>query len=89
MELEIITGSSQVRASSQKKKINVDDLAEGVKDFISKIDTIMKNIPESVNSYKLSEFEVSAEVSGKGTLSLLGSGGEVGAKGGIKFVFKK
>jgi hypothetical protein len=33
--------------------------------------------------------QISAEITGSGKIVLLGFGGEVGATGGIKFIFKK
>jgi hypothetical protein len=32
---------------------------------------------------------VYAEITGKGTLAILGTGGEVGATGGLRFVFRR
>ncbi len=34
-------------------------------------------------------FLVHAEVTAKGSLAILGSGGEVGATGGLRFVFRR
>ena len=39
--------------------------------------------------FKLTEFTISAEISAKGSLSLLGTGGEMGGKGGLTFKFTR
>jgi hypothetical protein len=69
--------------------IDVDQLAVNVNLFLNQMGEIVSKAPDSVGSFNLSEIEVSAEINGKGQVVLWGIGGEVGASGGIKFVFKK
>ena len=53
------------------------------------MDEVMTKTPETVGKFQLAEVEVSAEITTKGQVVLWGVGGEVGAGGGIKFVFRK
>ena len=42
-----------------------------------------------MGQFQFDAFEVSAQISAKGSLSLLGTGGQAGASGGLKFVFRR
>jgi hypothetical protein len=78
-----------VRGRMPPTKLNVDELSVNVSLFLEQMGSVLDKAPESLGSLQFVEFEVSAEISAKGTLSLLGSGGEAGATGGIKFVFRR
>jgi hypothetical protein len=70
--------------------LQVDVLAENVNLFLSQMDKVFARAPEEVaGKFKLAEFTVSAEISAKGGLSLLGTGGEVGGKGVLTFKFER
>jgi hypothetical protein len=77
------------RGLGRPVKINIDALSNNVKEFVGQIGEVLKSIPDSCEGFELAEFEFNAEVSAKGTLSLLGTGGEVAGKGGLKFVFRR
>jgi hypothetical protein len=70
-------------------KLNIDELSLNVNLFLEQMGSVLEKTPPAVGSLQFVEFEVSAEISAKGTLSLLGTGGEVGATGGLKFVFRR
>ena len=73
----------------QSKPLKVDVLAENVNLFIGQMGTILEKTPEKLGKFHFEELEVHAEVSGKGTLMLFGTGGEIGATGGLRFVFRR
>lgn len=73
----------------QAKLLKVDILAENVNLFIGQMGTILENTPEKLGKFNFEELEVHAEINGKGTISLLGTGGEIGATGGLRFVFRR
>lgn len=75
--------------SIKKIDIDADQLAINVNLFLTQMGNIVAKTPDEVGKFMLSEIEVSAEINGKGQVVLWGVGGEVGASGGIKFIFRK
>jgi hypothetical protein len=71
------------------RELEVDVLAENVNVFLVQVDQILQKAPENVGKFKLTEFTISAEISGKGELTLMGTGVEVGAQGGLTFKFER
>ena len=74
--------------------VDITNLQSQVNVFLNQMNVVMKDTPESVGGFRLSEFEVSAGivVEGKGgvRIALLGNvelGGQVNA--GLKFVFRR
>lgn len=73
----------------QAKPLKVDVLAENINLFIGQMGTILERTPEKLGKFNFEELEVHAEINGKGTISLFGTGGEIGATGGLRFVFRR
>ncbi len=73
----------------QAKPLKVDVLAENINLFIGQMGTILERTPEKPGKFNFEELEVHAEVTGKGSIMLFGTGGEVGATGGLRFVFRR
>ena len=73
----------------QRKPLKVDWLAENVRLFIWQMGMMLEQTPEMVGKFRFEELEVHAEISGSGTLMLFGTGGEVSAAGGLRFVFRR
>ena len=73
----------------QAKPLKVDVLAENINLFIGQMGTILEKTPEKLGKFNFEELEVHAEVTGKGSIMLFGTGGEVGATGGLRFVFRR
>jgi len=69
--------------------IRADDLAARLKEFLDRMDNVVKEIPENVGTYKIDAVTLSVEVSAKGTVSLVGTGVELGGKGGLTFTLKR
>ena len=85
----LVTTTGAVTRRATPKELKVDVLAENVNLFLTQIEGILDKAPESVGKFQFAEFTVSAEISAKGQLVLLGAGGEAGATGGVTFTFKK
>ncbi len=77
------------RGGRQSKPLRVEVLADNVNLFIGQMGAILEKTPEKVGKFHFEELEVHAEISGKGTLTLFGTGGEIGATGGLRFVFRR
>jgi len=77
------------KAGIRPRELEVEVLAENVNIFLVQMEQILKKTPEDVGKFRLTEFTVSAEISGKGELALMGTGVEVGAQGGLTFKFER
>ena len=71
-----------------RKTVDVDKLEEEVKAFLGAMERVIGNLKQQVGKYQMDSVTVSAEINAKGKVSLLGSGGEMGGKGGMSFTFK-
>jgi hypothetical protein len=71
------------------KKLEVEVLAENLNLFLTQMEGVLEKAPEEVGKFKFTEFAVSAEISAKGQLVLVGSGVEAAGKGGITFKFER
>lgn len=73
----------------QSKPLKVEMLAENINLFIGQMGAMLENTPDKVGKFHFEEFEVYAEITGKGTLALFGTGAELGATGGLRFLFRR
>jgi hypothetical protein len=80
---------SQSGAFTKKLNIRAEELAVNVNLFLDQMGSVVAKTPEAVGNFRLAEIEITAEITGKGQVVLWGIGGEAGASGGIKFVFKR
>lgn len=72
-----------------RKAVDVEKLEKEMQSFLAAMERIIGRLNQKVGEYQMDSITVSAEVSAKGTVSLLGTGGEMGGKGGISFTFKR
>lgn len=84
----VVTGSSATRGGNLRE-LKVDELSASITLFLEQMDHILTKTPERLGKFQFVEFEVSAEVTAKGMLAILGTGGEASATGGLKFVFRR
>src|SRR5260370_23115687 len=86
----VISGSvTRGDGSKQTKPLKVEVLADNINLFIGQIGAILSNTPEKLGEFDFEELEVHAEITAKGTIALFGTGGELGATGGLRFVFRR
>jgi hypothetical protein len=57
--------------------------------FLASMQSVISGVADRVGEYRLDEVVISAEVSAKGQVSLLGTGGEIGGNAGLTFTFKR
>jgi hypothetical protein len=84
---EFIKISDYLYAS--KVTVPANELSSNVKAFLTGLQTVFSEPPEAGGDFKVESISVTAEISAKGTLNILGTGGELAGKGGITFVFKR
>jgi hypothetical protein len=70
-----------------RSEVPVDVFRQRVTDFLDSMRHTIADLPSVCGGYELNEVTVSAEVSAKGQVSLLGSGGELAGKAGLTFTF--
>jgi len=85
----LVTTTTTGMRGTTPMPLKVDILANNVNLFLTQIEGILANTPETLQKFQFAEFTVSAEISAKGQLVLLGTGGEAGATGGVTFTFRK
>lgn len=83
-----------VRGGSLKRKdklskVDVTALSDNINIFVTQISQTLAQTPEKIDKFRLDEIEVHAEITAKGTLAILGTGGEIGGSGGLRFVFRR
>lgn len=81
------------RGSKKKGKLKVNELAvEKLRDSVNKLNRQVSALlgeVKDVEGFRLQEVTMSAEISAKGELNIIGSTIGLGAKGAITFTFKR
>ncbi|WP_051877125.1 hypothetical protein [Streptomyces natalensis] len=67
--------------------VTVGNFRQRVDQFTQVMTEVLASIPLAPSGYQLSEVTVATEISAKGTISVLGCGGEIGGSGGLTFKF--
>jgi hypothetical protein len=70
-------------------EVAATELETRLRTFVDSMRGVLDVIPGALGAYQLDTVELKLEVSAKGTVSLLGSGGEVGGTGGITLTLKR
>ena len=77
------------RPSGGARAMDVNVLRDNVRQFLSIMEQLLPAQMATVGDFRLEEVEVNAEITGEGSLMLLGTGVRASALGGIKFVLKR
>ncbi len=85
----IATAESVQMRGGELRELDVNQIGGNVNLFLGQMGTILKDTPDKLGPFQFVEFEVHADISAEGQIILLGTGGKVGASGGIKFVFRR
>lgn len=72
-----------------RSDIPLDLFRQRAQDFMTTVGDVIGGLAARAGEYELAQVEVNVEISAKGQLSLLGTGGELAGKGGLTFTFKK
>jgi hypothetical protein len=70
-------------------EIPVEVFRRRVEHFMTAMQDVISGLTTAAGDYYLDQVQVNVEVSAKGQLSLLGTGGELAGKGGLTFTFKR
>ena len=72
-----------------RSEVPVGEFSHRVTAFLESMRHVITGLPETFGNYELDQITIRAEVSAKGQVSLLGSGGELAGTAGITFQFAK
>jgi hypothetical protein len=72
-----------------RTQIPTDLFRQRVANFLASMREVITALPDAYGDYSLDQIQISAEVSAKGQLSLLGSGGELSGRAGLTFTFNR
>jgi len=72
-----------------RTEIPAQELQSRLGEFVTTMRDVIASLPQKAGEFQLNEVTFSAEVSAKGTVSLLGSGGELAGTAGITFMFTR
>lgn len=79
----------QSEAPRQRQQVSAQTLQQNMTEFLAVVETAFTKAEKSDAKMQLEEVELVVEINGKGQVSLLGNGGEVGGKGAITLKFKR
>lgn len=78
-----------LRGESSFRKLKIEELSVNFNLFLEQIGSLLDKTPEKFGKFHLDEFEVHAEITGKGELVIKGATGELREMGGLRFVFRR
>ncbi|MCZ8025179.1 MAG: hypothetical protein O9332_06935 [Microcystis sp. LE19-10.1B] len=81
--------TSEKRKGSKRSRITAEDLKQNMEEFLGVVEEAFDKTENPESGMKLDEVELSVEINAKGQVSLLGTGGEAGAKGTVVLKFKR
>jgi hypothetical protein len=73
----------------ERAPIPASVLQEKMSAFIASMRNVIGSIPATLGKYDVDSIALKLEISAKGKVSLLGSGGELGGTGGITLTLKR
>jgi hypothetical protein len=79
---------NRAEARYERTPVPASVLQEKMTAFISSMRHVISSIPASLGTYDVDSITLKLEISAKGKVSLLGSGGELGGTGGITLTLK-
>jgi hypothetical protein len=85
----VVTSEEGMVRGGTSRRLNAEELSVNVNLFLEQMSGVLEKAPTQIGKFQFAEFEVHADITAKGSLALLGTGGEVGASGGLKFVFRR
>ena len=81
--------SKESKNGRNRTRVKAEDLKQNMSEFLEVVEEAFEQTEKPKSKMQLEELELSVEINGSGQVSLLGTGGQAGAKGGIKLKFKR
>lgn len=77
------------RLRYRRVQLTAAELKQHLDQFLSSMQLVIEGLPDQLGDFKLETITLTAEISAKGQVILLGTGGEIASKGGLTFTLKK
>ena len=77
------------KALAEYVYLDSSELQTELMHFLQQFGDVFTKLPVKIGDYSVDSVEISAEITAKGSVGLLGTGGEAGGSGGLKFTFKR
>lgn len=87
--LVVTSDASSTRGPGGAQPLEVEKLTVNVNLFVQQMGKVLENTPEKLGKFHFDEFEIHADISADGKITLLGSGIQGGVTGGLKFTFRR
>jgi len=68
-----------------RRRVPTEQLQGNIEGFVRAMGRAIEGVPSVISGFSIDSIELTAEVSATGSVSLLGTGGEVSGTGGITF----
>jgi hypothetical protein len=68
-------------------EIAPSDLQRRLESFLNAMRQVIGDLPQKMDNWEMSTVTLTAEITAKGSVNLLGTGGELSGKGGLTFTF--
>ena len=73
----------------EEGEVGVDVLSDNLEKVMKGVTEVLTKMECEVGKYRLEEVEIRVEISGNGSVSILGTGVETGGGGGLALKFKR
>jgi hypothetical protein len=72
-----------------KVKLDPYELQARLDGFLGSMREVIQGLPSRLGDFELTSVTLTAEITAKGSVTLLGTGGEMGGKGGLTFTLQR
>ncbi|MDX6707233.1 MAG: hypothetical protein QOI48_3079 [Solirubrobacteraceae bacterium] len=78
-----------LRKTVERDKVTVEELSARLGGFVAGMHAVISKIQATSREFPLVEVQVAVEIGAKGSVSLLGTGGEASTSGGMTLTFRR
>jgi hypothetical protein len=73
----------------EHQQVPISTIAQQMEKVMNGLNSVLQKLPAQLGGFHLTEMQIALEITAKGTVNVLGSGGELGGKGGITLKLTK
>jgi hypothetical protein len=77
------------REKIARQRVSPDRLKTEFTQFVEKMRGVVAAVPADAGGLRVEEIQLTAEIGAKGSVNLLGTGGEISGSGGITVTFRR